>query len=335
MSQERSGASRATRLPDRGGDFDVIGTEVSSEEADAEDETLGAGSELDEDPEAADSGDDDDVDPEINPDEDDDYEEIEPSRTARSHAGNRLEKFSKRLARQERLTNEVRAENRQLAESNRQLVAQVQKFKTDDDLTQKRAEGEANLVMLRAQLKAAKEAGETDKEIEIIERISDVKAEVKKAEAMAEASRGAAAVVNQAPQRFQRLAAQWKRKHQRYNTDENFKAVANAMDVRIANDGFDKNTDEYWRELDRRMKKLFPKEYGVKPGDRRPRHPAAGPGGDEDASPRRPGNDEEAPSFQKRGKAFVLTQRQLSIMRTVGLDPDSDEDRKVFVRENL
>lgn len=332
MPKTQAGAVRATR-PDADEDLDVIGTEVSPEEADAEDATVGRT----QDPEDVDPDpDQEEPDPEAGGEvDDDDYEDVDTSRTARTRGTTRLDKFSARLARQERITNEVRSENRQLAESNRQLVTQVQKLKTDEDLEKKRAETEASVAVLKISIKAAKEAGDTDKEIDLIEKLADVKGEMKRAEAMAEVSKGAAQAVSQAPQRFQRLAEQWKRKHQRYNTDSNFAAVANALDTAIAKDGFDKNSDEYWRELDRRMKRLYPKEYGVKPGQRTPRHPASGPG-EEDEQPvgRRTVNGNEH-TFQKRGKAYVLTQRDMRIMRTVGLDPDDDTDRKTFVRENL
>lgn len=331
---------QAARGNDRDDDLEVVMTEVDPDEVDNDDDEVEARHSGLTDIDDADKNGDEDHDTDPNADEDDLDEEPAPRRESQEQRqqprGNSRDAFLKRLKRAERQIAEVRDENAQLVSSNSQMRGELNKIKAGGDVDKAKKDAEDKLKDVRAKLKVAIEAGDSDAQVVLQEQMSEIKAEVAKATALAEAAKGA--VDAGAPvERYQRLANQWKRKHQRFTTDAIFGAFATAIDRELAKEGFNRNSDDYWSELDRRVKERYPEEYG-KGGDRtvppRNKHPASGPDSDggtnREASRQRTG----AP-FQKRGKAHVLSRRQEGIMRKVGLDPTDPEDRKTFVRENL
>lgn len=326
----------ASRGNDRDDDLEVVMTEVDPDEVDNDDEDVeGRDSNLtgvdeEDNEEGLDDHDEDQS------EDDDDQDEPEPRRETRqqrqSPRGNPRDAFLKRLKRAERQIAEVRDENAELANSNQRMGAELQKIKSGGDVDKVKKEAEIKLSGIREKLKVAIEAGDSDAQARLTEELADVKAEVKKAEALAEANKGVDGTA-QPVERYQRLAAQWKRKHQRFNTDEAFAGFVAAIDRALAREGFNRNTDKYYQELDKRVKERFPEEYG-KAAPPRQRHPASGPDGDGGTS--KEGNrPRPGATFQRKGKAHVLSKRQESIMRRVGLDPTDVEDRKTFVRENL
>jgi hypothetical protein len=314
--------------------------EVDPEEADNEDleEDRGGLTEVDDEEDRDEDRDQDDLDDEDkDTDEDDDQDDDEEDKPVRRQQASRQpsqsprDKFLKRLKRAERQIAEVRDENASLAESNQRQAAELQKIKVGGDVEKVKKESEAKLEGIRAKLKVAVEAGDSDAQVRLTEELADVKAEVKKAEALAEASKGTDTT---AVERYQRLAAQWKRKHQRFTTDKVFAAFAAAVDRDLAAEGLNRNSDGYFKELDKRIKERYPEEYG-RTMPRRLKHPSSGPDADEGTN-RRPiqRRGDKDGNFSKRGKAFVLSAANIRTMRAVGLDPDDKEDQKTFVREN-
>jgi hypothetical protein len=328
---------QASRGNDRDDDLEVVMTEVDPNDVDnnEDDEIEGRDSNLSE-VEDEDQDDLEDHDEDQNEDDDDQDDEPEPRRESRQQRqapkGNPRDAFLKRLKRAERQIAEVRDENAELANSNQRMGAELQKLKSGGDVEKAKKDAEAKLSDVRAKLKVAIEAGDSDAQARLTEELADIKADVKKAEALAEASKGATDAGGPV-ERYQRLAAQWKRKHQRFNTDPVFSSYVAAIDRSLAGEGYNRNTDRYFAELDKRVKERYPEEYGKTP-PRRQQHPASGP--DADGGSNRDGNRQRpAATFQRKGKAHVLSRRQEGIMRKVGLDPTDPEDRKTFVRENL
>lgn len=276
-------------------------------------------------------GEDADADEEEEVDEDEDTDE-EPSKKKRGN-----DAWRRRLLRAERLIEEVRDENRDLTQRNEALETKFTKRETTEKLAEKKQEAERKLVDVRAKLKAAKEAGNTDDEMRLTEEMAEIKADLKAQEIMAENAKQADETAP-AVKRQPRLARQWLRKHQRYHTDQAFQSFVKVIDRQVAAEGYDANSDEYWEELDSRVKGRFPEEYGkVKRRNnddtpQRRRHPARGSEGDDSPSG---GKRRDRDGFVRRGSKVVLTPRQLKNMSRFGLDPDSDEDRKAYVRENM
>jgi hypothetical protein len=318
--------------------------EVDPEDADNEDldEDRGNLQDLDDEDEDRDEDrDQDDPDEDQDQDEDDDQgEDDEPPRREtrqqrQAPSKSPRDKFLARLKRAERQIAEVRDENAVLAESNQRQAAELQKIKVGGDVDKAKKEADAKILELRGKLEAAIEAGDSKAQALLTEQMADVKADVKKAEALAEAAKGTD-TSGGAVERYQRLAAQWKRKHQRFTTDKVFAAFAAAVDRDLAQEGMNRNSDAYFKELDKRIKERYPEEYG-RTMPRRRQHPSSGPDANEGSNREqritRRGADKEG-NFSKRGKAFVLSAANMRTMRAVGLDPDDAEDRKTFVREN-
>lgn len=325
----------ASRGKDRDDDLEVLMTEVDADEVDNDDEDEdGTGGGLtdidDEDDNHGPSEEDED---ESNEDDEDERPVARDSRPQQRNSGNNpRDAFLKRLKRAERQIAEVRDENAELANSNQRMAGELQKIKVGGDVDKVKKESEIKLKDLGDKLEVAIEAGDSKAQRTLIEQISDVKAELKKTEALAEAAKGAGDT--QPVERYQRLAAQWKRKHQRFNTDEAFAGYVAAIDRALAREGMNRNSDKYFVELDKRVKERFPEEYGRTAPPRRT-HPSSGPDADGGSNANASRTTKQTGNFARKGKAHILSRRQESIMRKVGLDPTDAEDRKTFVRENL
>jgi hypothetical protein len=238
------------------------------------------------------------------------------------------DKWRKRLARERRLKDEEREENEELRARLEAIERTVKKQASQEEFAKVKAEYDTKLADLKAQLKAALEEGNTDKQIELNEKITDLKTDLKVKEIEAQ---NAEKALTSAPvvHRGERLAKQWLRKHPRYGTDPEFQALVKAIDKKVASEGFDQATPEYYEELDRRVKKRFPEEYKREAPKKR-RHPTQG--GSDDSANARPRNDSNG--FERRGNRVKLSPAQVQNMRRFGLDPDKPEDVKAYVVNN-
>lgn len=266
--------------------------------------------------------------------EESDEGEEEDEEDDRSSRAKPNSSWRKRLLRQERLLEEVREENKELAERNKAIEARFTKGETEAALITKRADAESKLVRIRTELAAAKEAGNTADEIRLQEEMSDVKADLRVAESRAADVKSANATAEPVT-RQPRLARQWLRRHQRYHSDTAFQAFVKAIDKQVASEGFDMNDDEYWAVLDERVAKRYPEEYkGASKKRELPtarRHPARGVDPDESQS----GKRKDESGFRRTGKGVVLSPGQLRNMARFGMDPESESDRKAYVTNNL
>ena len=113
----------------------------------------------------------------------------------------------------------------------------------------------------------------------------------------------------------------------------------------VAAAGFDPETDEYYKELDRRIKKRYPEEYKMERRQRdedtddeteegetspaRRRHPS---------QQLRRGNDrgtKDVGGFKVRGTKVTLSPRQKANMRNFQMDPSNPDDVKEYVISNM
>lgn len=252
--------------------------------------------------------------------DDEDVEEL------RGRAGKRGD-WRQRLLRTEKLAEDLADNLATERERNDALERKITKREADTTLATKKAEAEVKLVKLRKELADAMEAGNTADTIRLQEEMADIKADVKTAERAAEAAPKVEAPVAGPP----RKAKKWMASHPRFNTDPIFKAFVQAADKTVAAAGLDANSDEYWEALDKHVKKRYPEEYREALPTRR-RHPANG--GDRDDS--QGGNARSTKSgFQKRGSKVVLNEKQLRNMARFGMDPESPEDQKAYIRNNI
>ena len=128
------------------------------------------------------------------------------------------------------------------------------------------------------------------------------------------------------------------RKHPRYRTDKVFQDFVKSNDREVADDGFSPETEEYYQELDRRLKVRYPEEYrGASKSDKddrketpaRSKHPSASFRRDNAAAVK------TKSGFKMRGSKVQLTPRQRQNMVKFGLDPSNANDVRDYVINNL
>lgn len=193
---------------------------------------------------------------------------------------------------------------------------------------------ESNLKHTRAALLKAKEDGKSEDEIKLQEEldrlnrrkdtITQLKGDLERQEE--EAKRGASdAQANP-------LADQWKARNRWFN-DPRFKeqsAITIVIDRAMANEGYDKNSAEYYQELDRRVRRRLPELQ------RYMQRPAAPDGAQGGGKPRR----EPTGGVQRRDagggqgggakRKVTLNKQDFSNMRNFGLDPSNKEHQREY-----
>ena len=92
-------------------------------------------------------------------------------------------------------------------------------------------------------------------------------------------------------------------------------AYARMMDIQVENEGFDKNSSEYYEELDKRLQKRFPELYSKKKS-KPPVSPSGGTGGSQ--KPRKDGR-------------IRLTKQELQVARDLGIT--SEEALREYAKE--
>jgi hypothetical protein len=252
----------------------------------------------------------------------------------------RKNKFEKRLDRANRLVEETRAESEVLRQ---RLDAQEQRQKAladESKFTASKATLDADLKAVRVQYTKAIEDGDTAAQVEAAEKMADIKGDLKVLEVQ-HADAKLAQVNNQDAAGNSTItktrSAQWIRKHSRFNTDAEFADVARAVDKQVAASGLSPETDAYYKELDKRMAKFYPKEFKVAGKTEvvpaRRKHPASGMRRDEggrnvSVQPKQGG------TFQVKNGRAILTPRHIQTMREFNMDPTNPNDVKDFVEQN-
>lgn len=116
-------------------------------------------------------------------------------------------------------------------------------------------EKEVQYKTVAQQLREAIESGETDKQVELMERMSDLR-QTKKIE-----PQQAAKPDVQKPQEVPELAKEWIAKNSSWwNKSDHMDATSLAIgiDTQLTNEGYDLNDPDYYEELDKRLSKYFP-----------------------------------------------------------------------------
>lgn len=299
----------------------------------------------DEPPEDADDADEDEDEDLERDDEDEEPEDDEPVQ----RRGEPKDKFQKRLMRERRLRQEAEDDARSSNENYRRLEGDIKELKsllvtnnTTAELDKKIEGLTSKLIDVRAALKAAVEAGETDKQLELTEKLSDIKADIRNTETAKEAAiKGAEAAAkveetkrNATPEN--RHLQRWLRQHgELFRSDPVFKAAAEAADKQLAIKGSVPNSEEHFKALNKILAKRFPEEFPNERGkDGKNIRRAPIGGGDEDSAPPAKGRQRYNGDIQVKGGKASLSKQHEKIMRDFGMDPDDPKDRATFVREN-
>lgn len=255
-------------------------------------------------------------------------------------------KFRKRFEREKRLRDEIIAERDQIRTAAVQVVqraksieAEAQTLRTQNLALQKQfaetldyAYGQ-DITLKSSELRRARENGEHDTEMKLqgeLDALRFQQNQVKQAKATIPATpqqRQPQPQAQQAPQPQQQqrpppspLAVKWLEGNKTWFNSPKFtghRAFALAEDSRLVTEGYDKNSSEYYTELDRRINEAFPTLRKK-------------PAGGKSSSPVAPVGGSGTGSHSK--KTIRLTRSDLQSMQRFGLDPQNKEHLREFAR---
>lgn len=184
-------------------------------------------------------------------------------------------KFEKRIERSNRLIEEVRLQNRELADRLNQREQADKLASSESEYNAFKGKTETDLTRLKKELVAATENGETEKQIDLQDKITDLKADLRAKTNEFETAKAAVTESSKRKQVSTIVATkvnQWKRRNPRYSTDAAFASVVNGLDAALIQSGSDNESDTHYKELDKKLHKLYP-ELAPKVRTQR-RHPS-------------------------------------------------------------
>ena len=199
--------------------------------------------------------------------------------------GEKVQRRIKKLVDQRRQA-EVQARKHQ--EETEQLRVRLERLERGSQVNaqqQANSAFAARYQQTRKALEKAVEEGDTTAQLDFTEQIADMRAQAKVAEMQKFQQR-------ERPQQPRQVASElppkkamaWVQKNDWFNSEgfERETSAAKVIDVQLDNEGVDKNSDEYYEELNNRLLKLFPEldsDYEPvkqKPKSRSPVAPTAG-----------------------------------------------------------
>jgi|TARA_R110002110_G_scaffold104067_1_gene262675 hypothetical protein len=174
-------------------------------------------------------------------------------------------------------------------------------------------------------LMAAAEEGDTEKQVSLTEQMADMRATARMNEFANSQITAKQNVQQQAETSQQNQAPEaayaWWNRNSWFNTPENSTATAfaRAVDVQLEAEGFDKNSPDYYKELDNRCQDKFPELY-TKTVNAKSKPPTSPSGGKKRVSKQ----------SSKDGR-IQLTRDQLSMARELGLTTEAQ--LKAYAKE--
>jgi len=229
------------------------------------------------------------------------------------------EKVQKRIQKLVAQRREAEVQSRQIQEQNAQLAARLERLEKGSQQSSENAFNQ-RYAQTKEALKKAIEEGDTDAQLDFSEQIADYRAAMRVSEmqknqrrqqetASPTVGRAVQAAQDPAPQK----AMQWWDKNKWFNGSgyERETAAARAIDVQLDIEGFDKDSDEYYNQLNNRLQNVFPELVsGSSPSKQRikSRSPVAPSTGG-------------SPNY--KGNRVRLTKQQLSAAREVGITDET------------
>jgi hypothetical protein len=227
--------------------------------------------------------------------------------------GPKVQKRIQKLVSQRR---EAEIQARQIQEQNAQLQKRLERLEQG---SQQSAEQQFNdrYVQTKAALHKAVEEGDTDAQVNYQEQMADMRAAMRVAQAQQQGRQQQQQRQRQQPQKQRQQAAppekamSWWQQNNWFNATgfERETAAARAIDVQLDLEGFDKNSDEYYVQLNGRLQKVFPElKSGPSPKQR--------PKGRSPVAPTTGG------SSAYKGNRVRMTQEQLRMARELGINDE-------------
>ena len=231
-------------------------------------------------------------------------------------------KVQKRISKLVAQRREAEVQARQIQDQNAQLQKRLERLEQG---SQQDAEQQFNAKYQHTKqaLHKAVEEGDTDAQVNFQEQIADMRAAMRVAQATDQYRRQDVQRQQQRqqqqPQRQQQQqgnpppekAMGWWQKNNWFNATgfERETAAARAIDVQLDLEGFDKNSDEYYSQLNGRLQKVFPElRSGPSPKQR--------PKGRSPVAPTTGG------SSAYKGNRVRMTQEQLRMARELGINDE-------------
>ena len=227
--------------------------------------------------------------------------------------GPKVQKRIQKLVGQRR---EAEIQARHIQEQNAQLQKRLERLEQG---SQQSAEQQFNsrYVQTKAALHRAVEEGDTDAQVNYQEQMADMRAAMRVAQAQQQGRQQQQQRQRQQPQQQRQQAAppekamSWWQQNNWFNATgfERETAAARAIDVQLDLEGFDKNSDEYYAQLNGRLQKVFPElKSGPSPKQR--------PKGRSPVAPTTGG------SSAYKGNRVRMTQEQLRMARELGINDE-------------
>lgn len=290
--------------------------EVEGDEDDEEE------SEDDED----DSEDEDDDDSDEDEDGDDDEDEDEDD----EDDGTRYsKKVQKRIDRER----ELRRQEKEAADRRiRKMEKKLELRDAKDEQRDKERELEGKLNDLRAKKREAIEEGSTDDQVDIDEQILDIKTEIRSGKSKIEKLEKELETedFDDAGSATPPAGQKWLQKYPEFHSNQKFRDAVLRADQLIAQQGYDKNTDDYYAKIEEIVNVTFPeivKKRRVKVTKRktnkRKKRPAV-------SGSQKPGTRRKANTRRKRRGVVRLTKADQANMKIFGMDPSNPEHAKAY-----
>lgn len=252
-------------------------------------------------------------------------------------------KFENRLKREQRAKRKEREGREQAERENARLRKQLKKSRKTDTEAEDR-DRVKQIESIEADLEEAVEAGDSKKQVRLTSQLTDAKAERIAArytvndddddDLVEDDSRSTSS-----PPVQNELVSEWKDTHGDWYGRKGFERqtrLANRIDREVFSEGFDPSEEDYYEELDRRLKEKVPDVFNDEgdPDTRTTnRRAQKQPRRDKGRSPVASADDasrDSAPRQQNMGTKVSLGAREFDNMRRFGLDPKNPAHVKEY-----
>jgi hypothetical protein len=154
--------------------------------------------------------------------------------------------------------------------------------KTQQDLIDSKKKNlEEGLKLARESHKAAYESGDSDKLLDLTEKIADIKYDMKSLNSEAikkvttsdsDVEKLTTSATNTSSSQVDPKALRWAQSNPWFGKDVAMTGAAYSIDAQLKNEGYDPSSEEYYAEVDRRVKESFPHKFE----EEKPRQVVAG-----------------------------------------------------------
>lgn len=274
--------------------------------------------------------DDEDEDSDEDSDDDEDEDDDESSEDDEDEDEDEDTKYSKKV--QKRIDREREARRRDNEASERRIAKMEKKLElrdARDEFAKEEREANRKLAKLKAKKVEALDEGTTTEVVDIDEEILDIKADIKAKQIALKQQEDSIddtpdpAAVNNTPAEGQKFLE----KYPQFHTNKSFRDVVLLTDKSVAARGLDKNSPEYYEEMEKILQPQFPKivkrstKVTVK-NRRKKKRSAVG-------STTKPGTRRSTSKRTRRG-VIRLTKQDQANMQIFGMDPTNPAEAKAW-----